>query len=146
MTGVVLDISVVVPWLVEEDHSGLARHLPLAGLPLLAPEFLQLELANVFVMRLRRGRPTPPDYPQAALRELRTGGIHWVPDAALLDSAADIGRRYLHPIYDCLYLALARREEAMLATFDRRLALLAERLAIPLWLPETSQEAPQEQP
>jgi predicted nucleic acid-binding protein len=142
MTRVVLDTSVVLPWLVEEDQSDLARRLPVSGMSLLAPEFLLLELANAFVMRQRRGRPNPPGYPEAGLVEIRSGGINWTSDAVLLDSAMAIARRHLHPVYDCLYFALARREEAMLATFDRRLTLLAERLAIPLWSPETSQETP----
>ncbi len=33
-----------------------------------------------------------------------------------------------HPVYDCLYLALARREAATLISMDRRLQQLAERV------------------
>ncbi|MEB3297655.1 MAG: hypothetical protein VKL23_08995 [Cyanobacteriota bacterium] len=33
-----------------------------------------------------------------------------------------------HPVYDCLYLALARREAASLISSDRRLNALAERV------------------
>lgn len=33
-----------------------------------------------------------------------------------------------HPVYDCLYLTLARREAATLISLDRRLQLLAERV------------------
>lgn len=142
MTPVVPDASVVVAWYVEEAESTRAAQLQSGSVPLMAPTFLQVEVTNVLVMRMRRRKPVPPDYPDAALRELRSGGIAWTHDALLIDSAVAIARRHLHPVYDCLYLALARREEAMLATFDRRLALLAERLAIPLWSPETSQESP----
>lgn len=35
-----------------------------------------------------------------------------------------------HPVYDALYLVLARRNNAVLATFDRRLADLAAKLHI----------------
>jgi len=38
-----------------------------------------------------------------------------------------------HPVSDCLYLALARRRDAVLATFDRRLTALATRIGTPLW-------------
>ena len=86
--------------------------------------------------RLRRGQPMPPDYPEAALRTLRAGAVTFTSDATLLDVAVGLARRLAHPIYDCLYLALCRREEAMLATFDARLARHATALAIPLWEPE----------
>ena len=94
-------------------------------------------MANGLLTRLRRRQPLPPGYPEAALHELRNGAIAFTSDVALLDSAVSIAQRLGHPIYDCLYLALCRREEALLATFDARLMRLAEALAIPLWSPET---------
>jgi predicted nucleic acid-binding protein len=36
----------------------------------------------------------------------------------------------LHPVYDALYIVLARRNNAVLATLDRRLADLALKLHI----------------
>ena len=33
----------------------------------------------------------------------------------------DLARRLDHPLYDCVYLALAEREEATLVTADQRL-------------------------
>ena len=142
MTPVVPDASTVVAWYVDALQSAEAARLQGGPHPLLAPIFLQLEVANALVMRIRRRLPTPEGYPAAVLRELRSGGIDWTPDAELIDAAVTIGRRHLHPVYDCLYLALARREEAMLATFDRRLAALATTLAIPLWSAEPPKDAP----
>lgn len=40
---------------------------------------------------------------------------------------------HLHPVYDTLYLVLARRNNAVLATLDRRLALLASKLHVRLY-------------
>jgi predicted nucleic acid-binding protein len=133
---VVFDASIAVAWLVDEVESPKARRLPKGPSPLFAPTLVQLEVANALLMRLRRRLPCPPGYPEAALNELRSGAVAFVPDATLLDAAMALARRLLHPIYDCLYLTLARREEALLATFDRRLAALATQLAIPLWEPE----------
>ena len=129
---VVFDASVAIAWYAPETGSAIAARLQKTAVPLLAPAFVQLEIANALVMRMRRKLPTPPGYPEQALDELRSGTAIFFPDAELLDGAMAISRRFLHPIYDCLYLTLARREEALLATFDRRLATLATQLAIPL--------------
>jgi predicted nucleic acid-binding protein len=142
MSRVVVDSSVAVAWYVDEHWSREARILQAGPAELLAPPFLLLEVANVLVTRLRTDLPVPPGAPEVPVRELQAGGIAFTPDAVLRDSAVTIARRHLHPVYECLYLALARREEAMLATFDRRLAALAESLAIPLWSPDRVQEAP----
>lgn len=136
MTPVVCDASVTVSWLVDEAGSSASRRLPHGTAPLLAPTILLVETANALLTRLRRGQPMPPDYPEAALRTLRAGAVTFTSDATLLDVAVGLARRLAHPIYDCLYLALCRREEAMLATFDARLARHATALAIPLWEPE----------
>ncbi len=134
---VVFDASVAVAWLVDEVQSPRARRLPRSQAPLLAPALVLLEVANALLMRRRRGLPCPPGYPEAAVEGLRSGGsVSFVADAALLDGAMALGSRFLHPIDDGLYLTLARREEALLATLDRRLAALAAQLAIPLWEPD----------
>ncbi|TCZ57848.1 type II toxin-antitoxin system VapC family toxin [Roseicella aquatilis] len=51
--------------------------------------------------------------------------IRRVPDAELLDHAVLLSAAIRHPLYDCLYLALVRRLDARLATFDKGLAALA---------------------
>ncbi len=137
MNRVVVDASVAVPWYVEEPATPRAVPLQLGSDILLAPGFLLLEVASAILKRQRRGIPTAADYPEAALRELRASPIAFTPDDVLLDAAAAVSRTLRHPFYDCLYLALARREEALLATFDERLRDCARYLAVPLWEPPT---------
>jgi predicted nucleic acid-binding protein len=136
VTPIVCDASVTVAWVIDEEQSLAARLLPHGPAPLLAPTILLAETANALLSRIRRRQPTPAGYPEVALHEIRAGAIAFTSDAVLLDSAMAIALRLGHPIYDCFYLALCRREEAMLATFDARLARHAETLAIPLWTPE----------
>ena len=50
------------------------------------------------------------------------------PDRHLQVEALALGCHLDHPVYDCLYLALARREAALLLTADQRLQQLAERV------------------
>lgn len=47
----------------------------------------------------------------------------------LVDEAARLSILLNHPIYDCFYLALARREDAPLITADKRLAAAANSIA-----------------
>lgn len=138
MTPVVCDASVTVAWYVAEVQSAAARPLQSGAAPLLAPTLLLAEVANALLSRIRRRQSVPPGAPEVVLHELRSGAIAFTPDTELLNSAVPIARRLGHPVYDCLYLALCRRKEAMLATFDARLARLAEALAIPLWSPDTT--------
>jgi predicted nucleic acid-binding protein len=137
VTPVVCDASVAVAWYVPEVQSVAARPLQGGAAPLLAPGLLLTEAANALLNRIRRRAPVPPGAPEVVLHELRTGAIAFTPNTELLDSAVPIARRLGHPVHGCLYLALCRREEAMLATFDAGLSRLAETLAIPLWSPGT---------
>jgi len=57
------------------------------------------------------------------------------PSGALHVEAFALACRHLHPVYDALYLVLARRNNALLLTLDRRLAALAEQLDIEIIVP-----------
>jgi predicted nucleic acid-binding protein len=74
----------------------------------------QLETAELF----RAARALP-----IALDEL-------VQDQSLLPAATRIAIDVNHKIYDCLYLALAIERREPLATADRRMAALAQKLNI----------------
>ena len=50
------------------------------------------------------------------------------PDRYLQAEALALACHLDHPVYDCLYLALARREAAVLVTADKRLQQLAARV------------------
>lgn len=135
---IVCDASVAVSWYAEEPWSSLTQRLQHGVLPLLGPTILLAEVGNAFLTKLRRGVPMPPGHVEVVLAEMRVGRIAFTPDMDLLDAAIALAGRLEHPIHDCFYLALCRRSEAALATFDTRLARLATALAIPLWRPEDS--------
>jgi predicted nucleic acid-binding protein len=50
------------------------------------------------------------------------------PDRHLQAEALALAIHLQHPVYDCLYLALARREAATLISADQRLLRLAEQV------------------
>lgn len=57
------------------------------------------------------------------------------PSTALHLEAFALACRHSHPIYDALYLVLARRNNAVLLTLDHRLAALAGQLEIEIVIP-----------
>jgi predicted nucleic acid-binding protein len=49
------------------------------------------------------------------------------PAVGLLDEALALGLALAHPVYDCVYLALAIASDARVVTADRRFRLAAQR-------------------
>ena len=132
---VIVDATLAVAWFVEETFTPVARQLVASTHDLLAPDFLLVELANALVTCRWRGL-VPEGFGAQAIATLQGGrAITLVETPALLAPASLLAGTLTHRVDDCLYLALAQREAASLATFDTRLAALAHRLAIPLWSP-----------
>jgi predicted nucleic acid-binding protein len=118
-SGFIVDASVAVKWVVEEDFSDAARLL--AGETLFAPDLLHIECANILWKKALKGDLT---HSQAArvLKELRTSPVTTVASGPLLESAFGMAEELRHPVYDCVYLALAAERKMPLITADQRLA------------------------
>ena len=125
--GAVVDASVAVKWVLEEEDSWMARGL--VSLRLLAPEFMLLECANVLWHRVRRGELDEAKV-RAKLHWLSKSPVALVPDRDLIKPALDLAVTLAHPVYDCLYLALAEDELLPLVTADRRLIETAARAGL----------------
>lgn len=127
MPGAVIDASVAVKWFLDEDRSQEARHL-LGAVPLLlAPSALFLEVVQA-VWNAARQKRTGADAIVRTERELQRIFPRPTPDLALFADAARIMREQQHPIYDCLYLALAERSGFELVTADERQFAAARRM------------------
>lgn len=130
MSRYVVDASVAVKWLVTEAHSDAAiRLLDEAHtlLALLAPELIYAEAANALRVMCRRGDFSRDDYAEA-VDVLRMGPLG-VPAAMrdLAPAAARLAVDLGHPVYDCLYLALALQENAPMVTADQRFLATVQR-------------------
>jgi predicted nucleic acid-binding protein len=123
----VLDASAAVRLiLADPDAADLAERVGGAAL-VLAPELMLTELANTLWKLQRADRLNELD-PQELLAEARELVDRLEPDRHLQAEALALACHLNHPVYDCLYLALARREAASLISSDRRLNALAERV------------------
>jgi predicted nucleic acid-binding protein len=123
----VLDASAAVRLILADPAAAdLAERVGGAAL-VLAPELMLTELANT-LWRLQRADRLNDHDPQELLAEARELVDRLEPDRHLQAEALALACHLNHPVYDCLYLALARREAASLISSDRRLNALAERV------------------
>jgi len=133
---VVVDASIAVLWFANEPDPWGAEGLLDGESALLAPDMMAVETANAWWKKLRRHEMGLIDI-EEAVTNLIALGITWTPSPALLRPAARLAAELGHPVYDCMYLALAASQSALLATADERLRRGAERLGLPLWSRQT---------
>ena len=118
----VVDASVALKWVLDEPGKEAADVL-LDG-DLLAPSLWLIEAANTLWKRSQRGELRAGEA-AAMLAELRNAPVTTVPMETDVAAALDIAARLGHPVYNCLYLALALREGAEVVTADRRFVAAA---------------------
>lgn len=132
MSLFVLDASVAVAWLLSEKTASKAEQalLRLEEDEALVPHLWHLELRNGLLVAARRGRLTAEGSEERlnALRDLpiRTDTE---PDLTL---AFVLAEKHGLSFYDAVYLELAKRHGAPLATLDKALARAADAEGLPL--------------
>lgn len=123
----VLDASAALSLITQDPAaSDLARQVEQMAL-VLAPELMLTEVANA-LWKLQRAGSLDGIDPQLLLADARDLVDQIEPDRNLQVEALALACHLNHPVYDCLYLALARREAATLLTTDQRLLALAARV------------------
>lgn len=115
----VVDASVALKWVIDEEGSAAASSL--AGESLSSPSLLLAECANALWAKARR-REITADEMSERLSLLRSAPVLLVPIEELVEDATRLAATLDHPVYDCLYLALAVREGTRLITADRQFA------------------------
>jgi predicted nucleic acid-binding protein len=127
----VVDASIAVKWVIPEILSDKADRVRDGADDVLAPDLLLVEVANA-LWKKTATREISPREADAAFDLVRRSGIDLSPTGPLLPRAMDVARRLGHPVYDCVYLALAEREHAAFVTADQRLLrrLAARRLDV----------------
>jgi predicted nucleic acid-binding protein len=117
---VVVDASIAVKWYVDEPGATAARNLIASGEQLAAPVFIVTEVANV-LWRKRRLKVVESAHARRAVRTLPMVFHILEPIDELTADAFELAEGLDHPVYDCLYVALAVRIDAQLVTMDQRL-------------------------
>lgn len=112
MRFVVIDANVA-----EDGSQKAVALLDADGLLFLAPDIFLPEVVNALLRQARRSQ-LAEDALGRALHDLDFSAPELVASARLMDRAVVIAKALGHPIYDCLYLALAERWDTALITAD----------------------------
>jgi predicted nucleic acid-binding protein len=120
--SIVVDASVILKWIFPEPGSEAATALKSSDL--VVPSIWIAEAGNALWRRAVRGEINL-NQARRLLGELRSAPLTVFEMEEYLDAALSLSVELNHPIYDCLYLALAIREDTYCVTADNRFAALA---------------------
>ena len=119
MTGFVVDTSVAVKWVVYDPLSNKASYLLRGKVPILAPDLIYADIANILWTIVKRGDLTGDDLLEA-LELLDAAPIVITrPTKRLIKAAARLANELNFSVYDCIYLTLAIQEKLILITADQ---------------------------
>jgi predicted nucleic acid-binding protein len=119
---VVVDASVAVKWVLDEPGSEAAATL--REQELIAPALWLAEAANALWRHAQTGEITGNEAVEL-FTELLQAPVATLPIEPHLEPALKLATEIRHPVYDCIYLALALHHQTYVVTADRRLASVA---------------------
>jgi predicted nucleic acid-binding protein len=119
----IVDASVAVKWIVEEPLRDEAFELVRLN-DVLVPDLLPAEVCYALGNRMRRRLSTIEEARAAAIA---FGAIPLIIERSSdqLERAFDLALAFEHPVYDCIYLALAMARDLNLFTANLRMFDLA---------------------
>lgn len=115
---VIIDASVAFKLIVEEQGSAEAMAW-IGRTEFVAPTLIHSEVGNALWKRVQRGELIDDGEIAARLADL-PNYVRTVDETPLLPRSLDLAVELGHPVYDCVYLALAEAEEDELLTADKR--------------------------
>ena len=132
MSPFVLDASVAAAWLLPDEESAVSDAARNRLVPdgAIVPQLWHLEIRNILLMSVRRRRISAQDMHDRleALQELPISDD----TSADLHVALTLAEAHHLTLYDAVYLELASRRNAALATLDKALAQAAAAEHVPL--------------
>ena len=122
--SIVIDASVAVKWVIPEADSDLA--LALRTEELVSPAIWLAEASNALWRLVRLGQ-LAADQALTRMLQLKSAPVSTSEIGSLVEQALRLAIEIDHPVYDCLYLALAIDRATHVVTDDGRFARAADR-------------------
>lgn len=122
----VIDANVGLKWFIEEHRSPAARKILEKEASFIAPDIFIPEICNVVWKKVRNQEITA-EQGHAIVSNVPMVLDHIVPSSEVAKRAFALAVQFNHPVYDCLYLALAERESITLITDDAKLVTVAKK-------------------
>ena len=122
--SIVIDASVALKWVLDEPGQQAADAL--LDEELIAPALWLVEAANALWRRSQRGEISAEEAAER-LAELGSAPVATMAIEADVPMAVQLASAIGHPVYDCLYLALALREHTHVVTADARFHAAVQR-------------------
>ena len=122
----VIDANVGLKWFIEEPRSSAARKILDKGVTCIAPDIFIPEVCNVVWQKVQN-REITLEQGHAIVTNAPMILDRLVPSSEVAQEAFALAVRFSHPVYDCLYLALAKRESVTLITDDAQLVAVAQK-------------------
>ncbi|MBI3683258.1 MAG: type II toxin-antitoxin system VapC family toxin [Acidobacteria bacterium] len=122
---IVVDASVAVKWFFPEEGEQQALGLLDGAQMLVAPDLIRVEVANAIIRKYRLQQLSQADAKETIrlwVEALKNGVVQVTATLDDLLEAASLSLQLEHSMYDCLYLAVARRTSSKLITADARFA------------------------
>ena len=117
----VVDASVAIKWMVRENDNDKARALFDLPDPLIAPDWLLIEAASALWRKVKQSELLQI-HAERHIEDLPEFFSRLHPSQSLVGEALRWSFRLKHPVYDCLYLALAITQNCQLVTADDKFA------------------------
>lgn len=134
MRARVWDASAAIKLIVQEPGSTRARDIYAAPLRDVVPDWTSMEIASTLCKRAMR-HETSADSALDALATWECLAFETSIAGELAHAAMRLALKHRHATYDCLYLALAMAEDAVLVTADVKQREVAEAAGVEvLWI------------
>ena len=134
----VIDTSVAVKWVVPETGVGLEADTDIAlGLltsAIIAPDCIAAEFANALYKKVQRSEISQEQ--AIASNSILPDLVAMLPTPGLVQSAFQIALALPHQVHDCIFLALAIKQNARLITADKKFVRRCQTLSseFPIYL------------
>lgn len=120
---IVVDACVAVKWFLPEEGSEQAMQLLAGQDALIAPDLIRVEVAAAITRRVRTGGISEQDAKETLrlwCQSLKEGILQTHSKIEDIEEGGRLSLQLKHPLYDCVYLAVARRTASRFVTADRR--------------------------